>query len=108
MRVDVEAQFAVLTEAGGAVMIQGEAWGWAFPLRAVEGNIGFVVVAADAEPNESDQFLLRMLAQQTGIALANARVHAASVRPPPSCESPMPRSRSRSPRSSGRPTSTTG
>jgi sugar diacid utilization regulator len=76
VRADVEAQFAVLTEAGGAITIQGEPWGWAFPLRAVEGQIGFVVVAADAEPSDSDQFLLRVLAQETGIALANARVHA--------------------------------
>jgi sugar diacid utilization regulator len=76
VRTDVEAQFAVLTEAGGAITIQGEVWAWAFPLRAVEGQLGFLAVAADAEPSEGDQFLLRVLAQQTGIALANARSHA--------------------------------
>jgi sugar diacid utilization regulator len=76
VRTDVEAQFAVLTKAGGAITIQGEVWAWAFPLRAVEGQLGFLAVAADAEPTEGDQFLLRVLAQQTGIALANARSHA--------------------------------
>src|SRR4051794_25710901 len=76
VRNDVEAQFAVLTEAGGAITIQGEAWGWAFPLRTVEGQLGFVIVAADVELSEGEQFVLRVLAQQTGIALANARSRA--------------------------------
>src|SRR4029079_5849305 len=30
---------------------------------------------ADAEPTAAEQFLLRVLAQQTGVALANARLH---------------------------------
>jgi DNA-binding PucR family transcriptional regulator len=76
VQADVEAQFAVLNNAGGAITILGEAWGWAFPLRAVEGHLGYLVVAADAEPTEANQFLLRVLAQETGIALMNARSHA--------------------------------
>jgi sugar diacid utilization regulator len=35
----------------------------------------YAVVAADNEPPTADQFLLRLLAQQTGIAMANARLH---------------------------------
>ena len=108
VRNDVESQFAVLTEAGGAITIQGEAWGWAFPLRAVEGQLGFLAVAADAEPTEDDQFLLRMLAQQTGIALANrAKPRTRTARLPLSSERPTPRWPSRSPHSSGLPPSTT-
>jgi sugar diacid utilization regulator len=76
VRAEVEAQFAVLSAAGGAVAIQHEAWGWAFPLRSLEGHFGYLVVGADTEPSVSEQFLLRVLAQQTGIALANARLHA--------------------------------
>ncbi|MDQ1430288.1 MAG: hypothetical protein QOF40_890, partial [Actinomycetota bacterium] len=76
VRADVETQFVVLNNAGGAITIQGEAWGWAFPLRAVEGHVGYLVVAADAEPSEANQFLLRVVTQETGIALMNARVHA--------------------------------
>jgi sugar diacid utilization regulator len=75
-RTQLEAQFAVLNQAGGPVAVPGERWSWAFPLRSVEGNFGYMVVSADAEPNPAEQFRLRVLAQQTGIALANARLHA--------------------------------
>ncbi|MBV8949683.1 MAG: CdaR family transcriptional regulator, partial [Actinobacteria bacterium] len=75
VRADVESQFAVLSSAGGAVGILGESWGWAFPLRSVDGHFGFLVVAADDEPSPTEQFLPRTLAQQTGIALANARTN---------------------------------
>src|SRR5439155_3790359 len=35
---------------------------------------GFLVVLADADPSPEEQFLLRVLAQQTGVALTNARM----------------------------------
>jgi hypothetical protein len=76
VRLDFEAQFAVLGSAGGALSIVGQRWGWAYPLRSLEGDFGYLVVGADAEPPQSAQFLLRVLAQQTGIALGNARLHA--------------------------------
>jgi sugar diacid utilization regulator len=76
VRADIEAQFAVLSSAGGAVAILGETWAWAFPLRSLEGHFGYLVVSANEEPPASEQFLLRILSQQTGIALANARLHA--------------------------------
>ena len=72
----VEAELAALGRAGGAVSVPGEGWGWALPLRGLEGHVGYIVVAAAAEPSGSEQFLLRVLAQQTGVALANARLHA--------------------------------
>jgi DNA-binding PucR family transcriptional regulator len=74
-RTDLEAQFAVISVAGGAISVVGQEWGWAFALRSIEGHFGFLVVGAVAEPPASTQFLLRVLAQQTGIALANARLH---------------------------------
>jgi sugar diacid utilization regulator len=76
VRADVEAQLTVLSAAGGAIGIPHAAWGWAFPLRSLEGHLGHLVVAGDREPSASEQFLLRVLAQQTGIAMANARSHA--------------------------------
>lgn len=76
VRADLEAQFAVLSSAGGAVAILHEAWAWAFSLRSFEGHIGFLVVSAREEPPPSQQFLLRVLAQQTGVALANAQRYA--------------------------------
>jgi len=72
----VEAQLGALGGPGGAIAISGQGWGWALPLRGLEGHVGYFVVAAAAEPSPPEQFLLRVLAQQTGVALANARLHA--------------------------------
>src|SRR3954447_1962802 len=72
---DLEAQFAVLSSAGGPLAVQGRAWGWAYPLRSFDGHLGFLVISSAAEPPAEQQFLLRVLAQQTGIALSNAAVH---------------------------------
>jgi hypothetical protein len=75
VRADLEAQFAALNEAGGPVSIRDDRWSWAFPLRSLAGHLGHLVVGADEEPSSLDQFLLRVLAQQVGIAMANARLH---------------------------------
>ena len=61
--------------AGGAIAVSDGEWGWAFPLRSVGRHLGFLVVSAGAEPTAPEQFMLRVLAQQTGVALANARLH---------------------------------
>jgi sugar diacid utilization regulator len=75
VRADLEVQLAALSSAGGRLGVADEAWGWAFPLRSLEGSFGYLVVSADRDPETTEQFLLRVLAQQTGIALANARLH---------------------------------
>jgi sugar diacid utilization regulator len=72
VRATVEPQLAELGRAGGRVEIPDAAWGWAMSLPGV----GYFVVAAGEEQSTSEQFLMRVLAQQTGIALANARLHA--------------------------------
>lgn len=72
----VEAQFAVLSNAGGAVTVPGDAWGWAYPLRSLDGDYGYLVVSADEDLARSEQFILQVLAQQVAIAVANARLHA--------------------------------
>ncbi|MDP2308438.1 MAG: helix-turn-helix domain-containing protein [Pseudomonadota bacterium] len=61
---------------GGLVAVDGAAWGWGYPLGNPRGRFGVLVVAADEEPSWEEQFLLRALAQQTGAALANCRLHA--------------------------------
>jgi sugar diacid utilization regulator len=76
VRIDVESQLGVVGAAGGAVGVIGQRWGWAFPLRSLGGHFGYLVVSADVEPPPQDQFLLRVLSQQTGVALANAHLHA--------------------------------
>ncbi|MGZ4740969.1 MAG: hypothetical protein ACXV8V_17135, partial [Ilumatobacteraceae bacterium] len=54
VRADVEAQFAVLSTAGGPLAIVGEAWALAYPLRSLEGDFGYLVIAADEEPPPND------------------------------------------------------
>jgi DNA-binding PucR family transcriptional regulator len=76
VREAAEAQFDVLTRVGGRLTIPGEFWSWALPVPGSGGAGGYFVVAADEEPTGPEQFLLRVLAQQTGVALANARLHA--------------------------------
>jgi DNA-binding PucR family transcriptional regulator len=76
VRTAVEAQLALLEGGGGRLAVPDEHWGWAFPLRGLEGPIGHLIVTAPEEPPAGEQFLLRVLAQQTGVALVNARLHA--------------------------------
>lgn len=73
---DAPSQLRHLGTGGGALALAGRAWCWAFPLRGLQGQIGYLVVSAVACPPPGQQFLLRGLAQQAGIALTNARLHA--------------------------------
>lgn len=72
----LQAQFTALGRIGGAVQVEGAYWAWAYTLFSLEGLGGYLVVSLDAEPEPHYQFLLNVLAQQTGAALANARLHA--------------------------------
>jgi len=72
----LQAQFTALGRTGGAVHMEGADWAWAYPLFSLEEMGGYLVVSLDAEPEPHYQFLLNVLAQQTGAALANARLHA--------------------------------
>lgn len=60
---------------GGPVDLPGTSWAWAYPLSSSTGHLGHLVVGAVDEPSTEEQFLLRALAQQTGGALANQRLH---------------------------------
>jgi signal transduction histidine kinase len=72
----VERQLAGLGSLGGAVAVPGRSWGWAYPLRSLAGGVGFLIVSAEEASRPAEQFLLRVMAQQAGMALANARLHA--------------------------------
>jgi signal transduction histidine kinase len=63
---------------GGAVASPAMApgWVWAYPMQSAAGHVGFLVVAAAAEPPAEERFVLQSLAQQTGVALINARLQA--------------------------------
>jgi hypothetical protein len=61
---------------GGPVMLADVPWSWAYSLSSRHGPTGYLVVGAPAPPAESERFLLQVLAQQAGVALANARLHS--------------------------------
>jgi hypothetical protein len=68
-------QLSMLPEAGGRV-ITGEGWAWAYPLRSIGGPIGHMIACAGCQPTGEQQFLAQVVAQQTGVAVSNARLHA--------------------------------
>ncbi|WP_238994839.1 helix-turn-helix domain-containing protein [Mycolicibacterium chubuense] len=76
LQSSVVPQLTALGRSGGPVTIDGQGWAWALPLRGHGGHGGYFVVAADEEPSAHQQFLLQALTQQTGVALANARLLA--------------------------------
>ena len=75
VRARLQAELTVLRPGGGRLDIPEEGWAWAYPMRSLVGFVGYLVVGAADEPPPHEQFLLRVLAQQTGVALANARLH---------------------------------
>lgn len=77
MRAHLEDQIADFGALGGPVDIPTEGWAWAYPMRSLRGNAGFVVTGSEQEPSPHEQFQLRVLAQQTGLALTNAALHDA-------------------------------
>ena len=74
LRSTLERQLGTLGPGGGSLTVAAAGWGFAFALRSIHEGVGFLVVLADAEPSPEEQFLLRVLAQQTGVALTNARM----------------------------------
>ena len=61
---------------GGPVTLADVPWSWAYSLSSRHGPAGYLVVGAPAPPAESERFLLQVLAQQAGVALASARLHS--------------------------------
>ncbi len=72
----IAAQLQTIGTGGGAVEVPHRGWSWAFPMRGLQGTLGYLVVGGAAAPSSAEQFLMRGLAQQAGVALANARLHA--------------------------------
>jgi sugar diacid utilization regulator len=73
---ELDAQIATLGAAGGRLRIPDRAWVWGYSLTSRGGALGHLVVAAAEVPPDHERFLLHALAQQTGVALANARFTA--------------------------------
>lgn len=75
-RVSLDAALAACPVGGDTLTLPREHWACALPLRSLGEHIGHLVVAGDVEPSAAELVLLRSLAQQTGVAVANARLHA--------------------------------
>jgi sugar diacid utilization regulator len=73
---ELAVKIRALGDLGGALVIAGEPWSYAYPLSSLRGTEGFLLVTAASKPEQHEHFLLTALAQQVGIALANARLHA--------------------------------
>jgi hypothetical protein len=72
----LKAQLKALPETGGQVTAADGGWAWAYPLRSIAGPIGYMVTCAPTEPASEEQFLAQVVAQHTGVAVSNARLHA--------------------------------
>src|SRR5262249_43441497 len=69
-------QLTALGSGSGPVDLPGQAWACAYPLRSISGLLGHLVASADQEPSTEARFVIQVLAQQTGVAGSNARLHA--------------------------------
>ena len=65
-----------LPAEGGLVSLADVPWSWAYSLSSRHGPAGYLLVGAQVPPAEGERFLLQVLAQQAGVALANARLHS--------------------------------
>src|SRR6266851_4990631 len=73
---DLAGQLVSLGNGAGIVELPGRGWAWAFPLRSVSGLLGHLVASCEREPSAEERFLIQVIAQQTGVAVSNARLHA--------------------------------
>jgi sugar diacid utilization regulator len=71
-----DAQTAAAAPGGGPVVVPGADWAWAYPIPAVRGQAGALVVGAHSKPTEADRVRLHVLGQLTGLGLGNVDLHA--------------------------------
>jgi sugar diacid utilization regulator len=69
-------RLTALGSGGGKVELPGRAWAWAFPLRGTGGPLGHLIASCDREPSAQERFGIQVIAQQAGVAVSNARLHA--------------------------------
>jgi sugar diacid utilization regulator len=69
-------RLAALGGSGGKVELPGRVWAWAFPLHGTGGLLGHLVASCEREPSAEERFGIQVIAQQTGVAVSNARLHA--------------------------------
>src|SRR6478672_6403711 len=76
MPAGLAAQLADLGGSPGPVQVPGRSWASAFPLRSVAGLLGHLIASSDEAPSTDENFLIQVVAQQTGVGGSNDRLHA--------------------------------
>jgi sugar diacid utilization regulator len=74
LRAYLQDQMATLGRMGEAVDLPARSWAWAYPMHSIAGSVGFFLVSAAESPHAHHQYQLRLLAQQTGLALTTLRL----------------------------------
>lgn len=69
-------QLIALGSRAGRVELPDRPWAWAFPLKGIGGLVGHLIASSEREPPEEERFLIRVIAQQTAVAVSNARLLA--------------------------------
>jgi hypothetical protein len=64
-----------LAAEGGPVTLADVPWAWAYSLSSRHGPAGYLLAGVQVPAAEGERFLLQVLAQLAGVALANARLH---------------------------------
>jgi sugar diacid utilization regulator len=68
---ELDAQVRALNGTEGPVTVGEGGWSIALALRGADEIYGYLVVCSDTEPSGEYQLMVRMLAQQAAVALAN-------------------------------------
>lgn len=71
---EVITQLPGLANADGEIQLTDHPWAQALALRGATGHRGYLVLGAPHPPTADEQFLYRVLAHQTGVALATAEL----------------------------------
>ncbi|WP_183407823.1 PucR family transcriptional regulator [Nocardioides marmoriginsengisoli] len=73
---DLAVALSRLGETGGRLSWPVAPWTYASPMRTPGGMFGHLIASADHPPSQEDGFLIKVVAQQTAVAVSNARLRA--------------------------------
>ena len=75
----IAERVAALDGRDGPISMPSRTWAWAYPLRTREGLRGYLVLGSEVKPSEDARFLVKVLVQQTAVAMANASLYHNAV-----------------------------
>ena len=75
----IAERVAALDGRDGPISMPSRTWAWAYPLRTRAGLRGYLVLGSEVKPSEDARFLVKVLVQQTAVAMANASLYHNAV-----------------------------